>query len=168
MDANRAFYWIALGVLALGLNSEYRLGRFVALHRAADHAESVLCRISTRAEQTLAAATLPTKRDDSLVDNMLASANEDATMRVQSELLREQARGQAEVLRSRLRAQAELVREQAEMQRAEVEQIRLCTRSQVRLAHVTAHRVTVTCQPNTRIDVNTGLESANISSDVDE
>jgi len=33
MDANKAGYWIAVGVLALGLNSEYRHGNFVALHR---------------------------------------------------------------------------------------------------------------------------------------
>ena len=38
MNTNKAAYWIALGVLALGLNSEYQHGRFVALHRVAGRA----------------------------------------------------------------------------------------------------------------------------------
>ena len=79
MDTNKAAYWIALGVLALGLNSEYQHGRFVALHRVAEHAGSALCRIATRAEQTLAVARVVRGRQEFPADNLL-SANSRAEM----------------------------------------------------------------------------------------
>ena len=56
MDTNKATYWIAVGVLVLGLNSEYRQGKFVTLHQVADRAGSVLCSATTHAERTLTAA----------------------------------------------------------------------------------------------------------------
>jgi hypothetical protein len=43
MNTNKAAYWIAVGVLALGLNSEYRHGNFAALHRVAERADSAFC-----------------------------------------------------------------------------------------------------------------------------
>ena len=92
MNTNKAAYWIALGVLALGLNSEYRHGNFVALHRVADRAGAVLCRMATRAEQTLAVATVLTSRRGFPVDNLLASADRAEMARAQGELLRDQAR----------------------------------------------------------------------------
>ncbi len=48
MDVNKAVYWIAAGVLVLGLNSEYRHGGFASLHRVAQKTGSVLCRATTR------------------------------------------------------------------------------------------------------------------------
>ena len=48
MDANKAAYWIALGVLALGLNSEYRRGNFEPLHRVASRAETWCIRSRAR------------------------------------------------------------------------------------------------------------------------
>ena len=56
MDTNKVAYWVALGVLALGLNSEYRHGNFVALHQAVERADFAMCGVTTRAERTLAAA----------------------------------------------------------------------------------------------------------------
>lgn len=56
MDTNKAAYWIAVGVLALGLNSEYLKGNFVVLHRVAARADAALCGISARAERTFAVA----------------------------------------------------------------------------------------------------------------
>jgi hypothetical protein len=60
MDTNKAAYWVALGVLALGLNSEYQHGNFAALHQVAERTSSTLCRISTRAAQTLTALGIRT------------------------------------------------------------------------------------------------------------
>ncbi len=73
MNTNKAAYWIALGVFALTLNSEYRHGSFVPLHRVAEHAGSALCRITARAEKTLAVATAPRGHQEFPADNLLAA-----------------------------------------------------------------------------------------------
>jgi hypothetical protein len=70
MDTNKAAYWIALGVLALGLNSEYRHGSFVALHRVSEYAGSALCRMATRAEQTVAVARVLVRGEGSWMDDL--------------------------------------------------------------------------------------------------
>ena len=149
MDTNKAAYWIAVGVLALGLNGEYRNGSFVALHRAADRAESVLCRVSTRAEQAVAVAMGVTTRRAILPDNVLAVADQGEMAREQAEMIREQAREQAELVREQVRneilAQRDVLRAQAEMRRAEVEQIRWRVRSNLRLTTASDRRVSVVC-----------------------
>ena len=172
MDTNKAAYWIALGVLALGLNSEYRHGSFVAVHRVAERAGSVLCRISTRAEQSLAVALGMTNREKFPADDLLA-ANEGKEMaRAEAEMVREQARARAEMVRERvrdeIRAQAEVIREQAEMERAQIEQIRWRTASQIGLVRTANRRVTVVCpKTGTRITLKPGAELADIAPDVE-
>jgi|SRR5271166_237011 len=98
MNTNKAAYWIALGVLALGLNSEYQQGRFEALHRIAGRADSALCQISMRAKDTLALARILRGREDLPADNLLASADQAEMARDQAEMLSEQAQDQAEIL----------------------------------------------------------------------
>ena len=173
MDTNKASYWIALGVLALGLNSEYQHGSFVALHRVAEHAGSALCRMATRAEQTVAVARVFTSRERFTVDDLLAASDRAEMARAQVELLRDQARDEAELLRDRLReevqAQADVIRAQAETQRAEVEQIRLRMRSQFRLARMVDRRVVVVCpKTGVRIAMNAGMRLAEVSPDVED
>jgi len=173
MDTNKASYWIALGVLALGLNSEYQHGSFVALHRVAEHAGSALCRMATRAEQTVAVARVFTSRERFTVDDLLAASDRAEMARAQVELLRDQARDEAELLRDRLReegqAQADVIRAQAETERAEVEQIRLRMRSQVRLARTVDRRVMAVCpKTGVRIAVNAGMRLAEVSPDVED
>jgi hypothetical protein len=172
METNKAAYWIALGVFALGLNSEYRHGRFVVVHRVAEHAGSALCRMATRAEQTLAVARVFTSREPFPVDGLVADTGGDETAQAQEELLRDQARDEAELLREGLReevqAQADVIREQAETRRAEVEQIRLRMRSQFRIARTVDRRVTVICpKTGVRIAVNAGIRLAKVSPEVD-
>ena len=171
MDTNKAAYWIALGVLALGLNSEYRHGSFVPLHRVSEFAGSALCRMAARAEQTLAVARVLTSRERFPVDGLLAATDGAEMAQAQEELLREQARDEAELLRDRLReevqAQADVIRAQAETRRAEVEQIRL--RSQFRIARTVDRRVTVICpKTGTRIAVNAGMRVAEVSPEVED
>jgi hypothetical protein len=143
MDTNKVAYWIALGVLALGLNSEYQQGRFVALHRVAGRAESALCRISTQAEQSLALARVLASRQGFRVDSLLAPADRDEMTRDQAELLRDRARDAADQVRDRvreqIRAQADVMRGQAEMRRADIDQ------SEVRFVRTVSRRVTLTC-----------------------
>jgi hypothetical protein len=169
MDTNKAAYWIALGVFALALNSEYQHGRFVPLHRVAEHAGSALCRMATRAEQTVAVARVFTSRERFTADDLLAASDGAEMARAQAELLRDQARDKAEFLRDGLQAQADVIRAQAETQRAEVEKIRLRMRSQVRLAQTVDRRVVVVCpKTGVRIAVNAGMRLAEVAPDVED
>jgi hypothetical protein len=169
MDTNKAAYWIALGVFALALNGEYQHGRFVALHRFAEHAGSALCRIATRAEQTVAVARVFTSRERFTVDDLPAVPDGAEMARAQSELLRDRARDEAELLRDGVLARADVIRAQAETQRADVEQIRVRMRSQVRLARTVDRRVVVVCpKTGVRIAVNAGMRLAEISPDVED
>ncbi len=157
MDANKAAYWIALGVLALGLISEYQHERFVALHRVADRAGAELCRISTRAEEAALLATgVPTRR--AILPSVLAVADAGEMAREQAELVRERVRNE-------MLARREVVRARAEMQRAEIEQLRWGMGSDLRFAAASSRRVAVLCpKAGTRIVVNEGTD---VSPDVE-
>ncbi len=159
MNSNTVAYWIALGVLALGLHSEYRQGNFETLHRVADRADSVLCRLSTRAERTLVAARALTGRREFTADDLLASTDADEMSRV--EVARENVQGQ-------IRAQADMIRAQVEMQRAQVRQIQSATRSQVRMARVVSHRVLICPKTGVRVVVNTSVDSDDDSGNSNE
>lgn len=173
MDANRAAYWIALGVFALALNSEYRHGSFAPLHRVSEFAGSALCRMAARAEQNLAVARVLTSREPFPVDELPVAADGAEMARAQGELLRDQARDEAELLRDRLReevqAHADVVRAEVEAQRAEIEQTRIRMRSQFRLARAVNRRVMVVCpKTGVRIAVNDGMRLAEVSPDVED
>jgi hypothetical protein len=169
MNTNKAAYWIALGVFALALNSEYRHGSFVPLHRVSEYASSALCRMATRAEQTLAVARFLAGRQEFAADDLLAADSRAEMARVQSELLRDQARDEAELLRDGVQAQADVIRAQVETQLAEAEQIRLRMRSQSRLARTVNRRVTVVCpKTGVRIAMNAGMRLAEVSPDVED
>src|ERR1700675_3927913 len=169
MDTNKAAYWIALGVFALALNSEYQHGRFVALHRVAEHAGSALCRMATRAEQTVAVARVLVRSDGSWMDDLPAATGGAEMARAQGGLLRDQAGDEAELLRDGVLDRADVIRAQAETQRAEVEQIRLRMRSQFRLARTVDRRVMVVCpKTGVRIAVNAGMRLAEVSPDAED
>ena len=169
MDTNKAAYWIALGVFALGLNSEYQHGRFVALHRVSEHAGSTLCRMATRAAQTLAVARVLTSRERFPVDGLSAATGGAERALGQDELLRDQVRDEAELLRDRVLGQADVIRAQAEVQRARVEQIRLRMRSRFRIARAVDRRVAVVCpKTGVRIAVNARMRLAEVSPDVED
>jgi hypothetical protein len=169
MNTNKAAYWIALGVFALALNSEYQHGSFVALHRVSEYASSALCRMATRAGQTLAVARALTSRERFPVDGLVAATGGAEMVRVEGELLRDQARDEAELLRDGVHAQAAVIGAQAETQRAETEQIRLRVRSQFRLARAVNRRVTEVCpKTGARIVVNAGMRLAEVSPDVED
>ena len=172
MDTNKATYWIALGVLVLGLNSEYRQGKFVTLHQVADRAEVALCRASTHAERTLTAALQLVGREARPSDDLLASARNaefDAdSHKEQAEVLREQAQDEAERVREQVQvqvrdqivAQRDAMRAQIDIRRAEIQRIRDSARSQFRMVRSADGRITMTypsmiCpKTKTRIVVN--------------
>jgi hypothetical protein len=144
-----------VGIFALGLHSEYRNGKFPVIHRVADEAGTMLCRIATRAEQRLALAGVPVGAQDASNDEFLASVRERDSEQI--EVLRDQARDRAQRLRDQMQAQAELLRAQAELRRSQVERIRWDVRSQIGFADAANRRITVVC-PKTgkRITVSAG------------
>ena len=97
MNTDKTMYWVALGVLALGLHSEYRNGGFSAIHRVAGQAESTLCRLVTRAERTVALARVLTSSQPAPVDDLFASVRDQEL--AQADVLRDQAQAHAELLR---------------------------------------------------------------------
>jgi hypothetical protein len=162
MNTNKAAYWIAAGVLALGLNSEYRQGNFVALHRIADRAGSAICGITARARKTLEVAKFLTSPEEGLPDNLVADEVDMA--RAHGEMLQARSRSREEAtlfrdgvrdrMRDQIRAQAEVIRARAEIQRAEIE-IRLRTHSPFTFANVSPRELTVFCpKAGTRIALN--------------
>jgi hypothetical protein len=165
MDTNKAGYWIALGVLALGLNSEYRHGKFVTLHKVVDQSGSVAFRITARVEETLAVATGRVSWDQSAAANLLASADASTFLRDRSEILRERAQDEADFVREQVRAQTEMIRARAEMRRAAIEQMRSLSR--IRVASGPGSVKVICPKLGTRIVVNSGLDLRDVSTDVD-
>ena len=161
MNTNTAAYWIALGVLALGLNSEYQHGHFATLHQAAGRAGSVICQISSRAEQTLAVATgLVVRR--AAPEDVLATLQEPELARAQAEMIREEARAQAESVREQvrneMRAQRDVLRAQADLRRAQMDQLRARTLSDMHLARVVKGRVVVCPKTGVRVTLDDGSQ----------
>ena len=163
MDANKAGYWIAVGVLALGLSSEYRHGNFVTLHKVAGRVGVVACRITARAEESLAVAAGRVSGRELAVDNLLASADATSALRDRSEILRERAQDEADFVREQVLAQTEMIRARAEVRRAAIEQVR----SRLRVVFGPQHVKVVCPKFGTRIVVNSGLDLKDASADVD-
>ena len=156
MNSEKIAYWVALGVFAVGVSHEYRDGKFSTAHHAMAKAETTLCHLVTRAEQTMAMARF-------IVNPPLPAANHDAfalTADVapeQVEILRDRALDQAELVREQVQAQAELLRAQAELRRLRVDQMHHLTESQFRFSHAANRHLTLIC-PKTgakiAVDVN--------------
>jgi len=142
MKTQAAAYWIALAVFGLVLHSEYRRGALPALHRVAGRAGSALCRLTTRAERAFAVATVFSQKS-TLDHPLLASAYARGLAQAESDLQRQQARDQAEQLRDFARAEAAMVRTQADLERSQIDRIRWCARSQMRLSNTANRRMMV-------------------------
>jgi len=144
MNLNAAAYWIVAGVLAFGLSSEYRQGRFGPLRQAADRAAAVLCQAAARAEGAIGSATL-SARD--------WSASWDA-----AHAHTEAARARAEFVRGQIIAQGNILRAQAEMRRAGMEQLRWHVQSEANFANG-GHRIAMICpKTGARIVVRAGSD----------
>ena len=187
MNTNKAAYWIILGVLALGLNGEYRHGNLAPLHRIAERADSAFCWVAARSERTLEAAAILSNRGRFAAYDLFASKEITEMARIQSKALRK-AQDEAELfqqivpdrvtekvmvnvrenVRDAKRAQGDVLRAQGEIRRAEMEQIRSRARSEFKLVRTADRRMLVVCPKNgTRISVNAGANSADTSADIE-
>jgi hypothetical protein len=147
MNTTKAIYWIALGTFALALNSEYRTGSFPALHRVADRTESVLCRVASHAEQSLAMAGILTNRprpEFRLDEQLLA--------RQQAQVERVLAQHQADINRAMDLRQADLDRVQQKLdrvqqvlERTQSTRVRVFERARFKLSNAADRHISVVC-----------------------
>jgi|SRR5882672_1332609 len=165
---NKALYWIALGVFALGLNSEYQKGNLAFAHGIADRAEAVFCRVATRAEQTLAVARVLTGRQEFTVDDQFLA-------RQQAEVDRVLAEHQADLDRAMDLRQVDLDRVQQKLDRmhvvldrVQVEKLRKLERVRFKLADATSRRIVICPQTGTRVMVDAEPEIADVDVNVDD
>jgi hypothetical protein len=149
MNTQKAAYWFALALFAVAFHSEYQRRAFPALHRAASHSGTTLCRLTTKAERTVAMARLIIGRPAPSAGELLAGldagqlADARRTAKDQAETAREEAQDRDGMLRDQvrdrvreqIRAQAEVVRAQTELQRAQIRKIRVLAQSQIRISN---------------------------------
>jgi hypothetical protein len=160
---NKALYWIALGVFALGLTSEYQQGNLPLAHRVADRAGAVLCQIATRAEQTWAVAGVLTGRAPEFrVDDPFLA-------RQQAEVERVMAEHQADMDRVSALRQADLDRVQQRfdrmhivLDRVQLEKLRKVERVRFKLGNATNRRTIVVC-PETSTRVSDDTDAPDLS-----
>jgi len=169
MHTTKAVYWIAIGIFALGMSSEYQKGNLPTIHRAAARAEGVICRVVSRAEQTLAEAQLLTNRrgrDLASNDRFMAfhQAQIDRAMALrQAHLDRVRALRQADLDS----AQARLDRLRAELDHAQAQRVQILERVRVKLSDAANRRVMVICpKTGARVAVNPEGGAAGIDADL--
>jgi hypothetical protein len=167
---NKALYWIALGVFALALNSEYQKGNLPLAHRVADRAGAALCQIATRAEQTWAVARILTGRSapELQVDDQFLS-------RQQAEVERVMAAHQADLDRAMGlrqldldRVQEKLDRMHSAIERAQMARMRVFERTRFKLSNATSRRIAVCPQSGTRVSLDAEPDAADLNVDVDD
>ncbi len=144
MNSDKIVYWVALGVFAVGISHEYRDGKFPAAHRVLANAETTLCRLASRAEQTAAMAKFIVDPPAARASHDLLAATSDFSPE-QAAMLPDQARDQAEFVREQVRAQAEILRARAELRRAQVEQMRRFSESQFHFSHAADRHIVLLC-----------------------
>jgi len=139
MTSNKAWYWLATGVLALGLNGAYQDGEFRWAHRLVHCSVSSLHRISDRGHEFAAMAEIMLGRATKATDRVQAAVEQsEATLdrsqarlqALQTKLVCERIanaqRRMAMVQAHRAIAQADVERKIA-MAQAKMDQVRMIT-----------------------------------------
>lgn len=156
---NKALYWIALGVFALGVNNEYQKGNLPLAHRVVNRVESFYCHVATSAEQTLALVRVLSGEREFRVD-------EEVLARQQAEVDRVMAEHQAEIARAMAMREADMDRIQRKLDnvhivldRAEMTKLRALERTRFKI-NTTSRRFVVCPQTGTRIVVDSAPDIA--------
>src|SRR5437763_9637461 len=151
---SKGLYWIALGVFAVGMHSEYRNGGFTVAHQVAGRAEAVLCRTATRVEQTLVMAGIVKGHQSN------EWPNEEFVAQQQEQIDRVMAQHQAEIERAMAfrqadldRVQQRLARVQVVMNRVQVEKLRNLDRMRFKFADAGRREVFVCPQSGRQISI---------------
>lgn len=165
MRSNQAWYWLAAGVLALGLNGAYQDGQFAFVHRLTDRASEMIARTSERGQQFVAMAELMFGRGTADVDRAQA-----AIERVQSKVVCERmAKAQRQIAMARVReqiAQAHLQQKMA-LAQMKMDKVRMITIDQANrfrdcpgLGHVVVNMPNI---PKVEISNLPGIEMPGLS-----
>jgi len=162
MNTEKAAYWFAGAILALGLHSEYRNGAFPAIHQATSRAGVTLSRFAAHAERAAAMAKLLTVRP-ALVQDDLVSGSDARESRlpllagkahIQAETLRRVIRDRAQLGRDQAR-QAQIIRAQFLLQPAQIEEIHRTVRLPQASTAISRQVVLVCPRTGARIAVET-------------
>jgi len=187
MNTQKAAYWLALGLFAFALYSEYQHGAFPALHRALGRAGAVMCRAATHAEQSLATARFlfmgSSLNGSNFTGPHFGNSNRQApsdhfTALRQAELERMMALREAELNRATALRQANLDRLQRRIDRVQVvmdgaqfEKLRSLERIGVKLSDAGNRHMVLVCPKTgakTAIDDNDeSLELSDADLDVE-
>jgi hypothetical protein len=176
---NKALYWIALGVFALGLHSEYQKGSLPFAHRIAVRAEATFCGVVARAEQTWALARVLTGHQNFPVDDQFLARQQAEVERVmgerQADLDRVMAEHQADIDHAMDLRQADLDRVQQKLDhmhivsdRVQVDNLRKVERVRFKLAEATSRRLVICPQTGVRVVVGAQPDDADIAVDVND
>ncbi len=164
---NKALYWIALGVFALGLNSEYGKGNLPLAHRVADRAHAVLCQVAVRAEQTWAVARVLSGHQEFRVDDQFLARQQAEVDRVLAEHQADLAQAMALRQADMDRIQQKLDRMHIVLDRVQVEKFRKLEQVRFKLADVSSRRIVVCPRSGTRVTVDAQPDIADLNLDVD-
>lgn len=171
MNTNKLAYFIALGVLAFGLTSEYQKGNFPAIHRVVGVAENSLCRLATRAEQSLAVARILTGRQ-----HQEFRVDDEFIARQQAQVERVMADHQADIDRAMDLRQADLDRVQQKLDRmhfvldrAQLQKVRVLEGTRFKLSNAANRRMIVVCpQTGRKITVHAGPDFSSVDADLSD
>jgi hypothetical protein len=105
MRSEKAWYWLAAGVLALGLNGAYQDGQLGWTHVIADRATAAVERVTMRGQHLLAMAEIMLGRNTDTFGNTFGRA-ETALERVQNKIVCDRvARAQRQIAMAHVRGQ---------------------------------------------------------------
>jgi hypothetical protein len=179
MNNQKAAYWLALAVFGLVLHSEYRHGSFPAVHRAADRASFMMCRVAAHAERAIALAKRLTVRPAPGTDDLPATAEAKELAAAQADMVREHVQNsielhrdlaleRAELLGDQTRTRAEMIRALAELRRAQFDEARSQMRSQILIGDA-ANRRLIAVRPYDckKTATRVAIIAAHVSSDGD-
>jgi len=164
---NKALYWIALGVFALALNSEYHRGNLPLANRVVGRAEGVLCQVATKAEQTLAVAKLLIGQQDLPSPDSFSALQQAEVDRVLAEHQAEMERAMALRQADMDRIQQKLDRVRVVMDRSQMTKLRVLQRTHFKFSNFNNQHFVFCPQTGTRVTVNSAPEVV-VGVDVDD
>jgi hypothetical protein len=136
MASNKAYYWLALAVLALGLNSEYQRGRMQPLHNLVNRSAMTVNCLALRAQEYVSLARVlmggtPTATASTEWAHALLQERGDVTRMVAELAGRRGDLARLGVERAELvRVSPEMARHQAEFARLKAEKSRMVVKAE--------------------------------------
>jgi F0F1-type ATP synthase membrane subunit b/b' len=175
MNAEKTAYWLALAAFGFALLGVCPRGALQNLNHALGHAGLTLCRLASNAERAVIASALishpqPRANDSwsgtdavELAHAQIEQAKEQAEQvreqaLAKADAMREEALAKAEATRQQALAQAAVARAEVELQRAEIQQLRVHIRPQVRFSRAANWRMLISSSPCASVVVRKAID----------